>query len=164
MYPLGWNVSNPHQTLLGLHLELPWQLKSLARSCLWILPWKMPRGEDDLNFTFPKIPFCMVPGSEWYLGVHELTAGPCHIPSPPGQLPVPSGRNVVYTSHKVSLSPHSHYKACLFHCWSIFPPLHFSVPTHLLITDDIVAGQMYAEGVFSLCKSSKTCAESPLLA
>lgn len=74
-------------------------------------------------------------------------------------------RNVFYTSHKVSLSPQSSYKACLFHCCSISPTLHFAVPTHhLLVTDDIVAGQLYGEGVFSLCKSSKTRAESPLLA
>lgn len=93
----------------------------------------------------------------------RVTAAPHHIPSPPGQLPMPSGRNVVSTSHKVSLSPHSYYKACLFHCCSILPPLHFSVPTHhLFITDDIVAGQVYGEGVFSLCKNSKACAESPL--
>lgn len=105
----------------------------------------------------------MVPGSEGHMGVQELT-GPCQIPSPPGQLPMPFGRNVVYTSHRVSLSPQSYYKACLFHCCSIFPPLLFSIPTHhLFITDDIAAGQLYGEGVFSLYKSSKTRAESPLL-
>lgn len=123
------------------------------------------KEENDPNFRFPKTLFWVVLGSEWYLGVQELTAGPCHIPSPPGQLPMPSGRNVLFTSHKVSLSPHSYYKACLYPCCSKSPPLHCSVPSHhLFITDDIVAGQTYGEGVFSLCKSSKTCAESPLLA
>lgn len=147
----------------------------LLRNCpcrwsVWLVSEFHPGGwvgkeEDDLTSGFPKTLFCMIPGSEWYLGIQELTAGAYHTPSPPGQLPMPSGRNVVYTSHKVSLSPHSYYKACLFHFCSIFPPLHFSAPTHhLFITDDIVAGQMYGEGVFSLCKSTKTCAESPLWA
>lgn len=170
-------VTGPNLPMVGMSQILT----RPSLGCIWSCPcsWSFwldlasefhPGGwvgkeEDYLNFRFPKTPFCMVPGSEWYSGIQELTAGPCHTPSPPGQLPMPSGRNVVYTSHKVSLSPHSYYKACLFHCCSIFPPLQFSVPTHhLFITDDIVAGPMYYEGDFSLCKNSKTCAESPLLA
>lgn len=92
----------------------------------------------------------------------KVTAGAHHVPSPPGQMPMPSGRNAISTSHTFSLTTVTN-KDCLFHCCSIFPPLHFSLPTHhLFITDDIVAGQVYGESIFSLCKNSKAFAENPL--
>lgn len=114
-------------TLLKLHLQLPLQLEpqtGYIPSFILEGGWKKRRHE-----------FYFSPNNLFYgshirviLGSVRVTAGHHHIPSPPGQLPMPSGRNVVSTSHKVSLLPSCYCKACLFHCCSLFPPLHFLFP------------------------------------